>query len=277
MEVSSHGIHQDRIKGIFYHVKLLTNITQDHLDYHKKFSEYKKVKLGWMARGHGIKIYPHDWQKARLNFEHPYIGHFNDNNIKSAYAILQALNCVPEEKLKKLFKELSAVPGRYQPILCGQPFKVIVDYAHTPDGLENVLDTSRKLLRKEHRHGRLITVFGCGGDRDTGKRPIMGHLAFTQSAITIVTSDNPRTENPETILQEVVAGIQPKFYQKKKQVIIEIDRHKAIRKAIELAQPNDLVLLAGKGHETYQILCQERVHFDDREEAISALRAQGYQ
>jgi UDP-N-acetylmuramoyl-L-alanyl-D-glutamate--2,6-diaminopimelate ligase len=276
MEVSSHGIHQDRIKGIFYHVKLLTNITQDHLDYHKTLSEYKKVKLGWMARGHGIKLYPRDWQKVKLDFEHPYVGHFNDNNIKCAYAILQALHCLPEQKLKDSFKNLSQVPGRYQPIMCNQPFKVIVDYAHTPDGLQNVIATSLKLLKKEHKGGRLITVFGCGGDRDKGKRPIMGCLAFNHSTITIITSDNPRTENPDEIIKEVLVGIKPRFLQKKKEVIVEPDRHLAIQRAIELARPNDLVLLAGKGHETYQIVKGERIHFDDREEATAALNTRGY-
>ena len=276
MEASSHGIHQDRLKGIFFHIKVLTNITQDHLDYHKTFSEYKKVKLGWMAKGHGIKIYPKDWAKVHLDFPHPYMGHFNDNNIKSAYAVLQALNCIPEQKLKALFKDLSPVPGRYQPIICGQPFKVIVDYAHTPDGLQNVIDTSLKILRKERKGGKLITLFGCGGDRDKGKRPMMGHIAFTQSYISVVTSDNPRTENAEAILKDVVVGMQPKWYHKNKQVIVECDRHIAVRKAIELAGPNDLVLLAGKGHETYQIIGAERIHFDDREEATAALNARGY-
>lgn len=276
MEVSSHGIHQDRIKGIFYHIKLLTNITQDHLDYHKTFSEYKKVKLGWMAKGHGIKLYPQNWKKIKLDFPHPYIGHFNDNNIKCAYAILKALNCIPEHLLKTSFKELSAVPGRYQPIFCGQAFKVIVDYAHTPDGLQNVIETSRKLLKKERQQGRLITVFGCGGDRDKGKRPIMGHLAFTQSTITIVTSDNPRTEKPEEIIKDILAGIKPSFLHHKQQLIIEPDRKLAIQQAITLAKPGDLVLLAGKGHETYQIVGSERHHFDDREEATAALNNRGY-
>lgn len=276
MEVSSHGIHQDRIKGIFYHVKLLTNITQDHLDYHKTFTEYKKIKLGWMARGHGIKLYPKNWKKINLDFAHPYIGNFNDNNIKCAYAILNALNCIPEQKLKTLFRDLSPVPGRYQQINCGQPFKVIVDYAHTPDGLQNVIDTSHKILRKERRNGRLITVFGCGGDRDKGKRPIMGKIAFTQSAVTIVTSDNPRTENPEQIIKDILAGIKPNFFQKKKQLLVEADRKLAIQKAIDLASPGDLILLAGKGHETYQIIGTNRHHFDDREEATAALQKRGY-
>jgi UDP-N-acetylmuramoyl-L-alanyl-D-glutamate--2,6-diaminopimelate ligase len=276
MEVSSHGIHQDRIKGIFYHIKLLTNITQDHLDYHKTFAEYKKVKLGWMARGQGIKLYPKHWKKIKLDFAHPYIGHFNDNNIKCAYAILNALNCIPEQKLKNLFRDLSPVPGRYQPIDQGQPFKIIVDYAHTPDGLQNVLDTSRKLLTKERKSGRLITVFGCGGDRDKGKRPIMGQLAFSQSAITVVTSDNPRTEDPDQIIKDILAGIKPNFLQKKKQLLIEPDRRQAIQKAIGLANPGDLILLAGKGHENYQIVGSERYHFDDREEAGLALQKRGY-
>jgi UDP-N-acetylmuramoyl-L-alanyl-D-glutamate--2,6-diaminopimelate ligase len=271
MEVSSHGIHQDRIKGIYYHVKLLTNITQDHLDYHKTFRAYKKVKLSWMQRGTGIKIYPKDWQREVIDFPHPYIGHFNENNLKCAYAILKALNCIPEQKLKKLFAKLAPVPGRFEAVKVGQPFKVVVDYAHTPDGLINVIETARRVLKIEKRNGRLITLFGCGGDRDKGKRPKMGKIAFDNSAITIVTSDNPRTEKPETIIQEVLVGINPALWQRKKQVIIEADRRSAIKKALSSAQPNDLVLLAGKGHETYQVVGTKRIHFDDREEARNLL------
>jgi UDP-N-acetylmuramoyl-L-alanyl-D-glutamate--2,6-diaminopimelate ligase len=279
MEVSSHGIHQDRIKGIFYHVKLLTNITQDHLDYHKTIREYRKVKLGWMKKGDCIKIYPKDYKKEKIDFEHPYQGKFNENNIKSALAILKSLNFTEESKLKKIFKNLSYVPGRFQLINKGQPFKVIVDYAHTPDGLLNVLKTSRDILKKDKRKGakgKLITVFGAGGDRDVGKRPIMGKVANKYSEVVIVTSDNPRSEDPHKIIKDIIEGVNCCFWHKKRDVIIEPDRRIAIEKAIKLAEAHDIVMIAGKGHETYQIIGENRDHFDDREEVARVLSELGY-
>ena len=270
MEVSSHGIHQDRIKGIFFHVKALTNVTRDHLDYHKTFRAYKKVKYGWLKRGNGIKIYPRDWQKEKIDFPHPYSGKFNEHNVQTALAILKSLNILPEKKLKKLFAELSPVPGRFE-VLTRKPFTIIVDYAHTPDGLENLLEAAWA-LRQKQASGKIITVFGCGGDRDKGKRPKMGRLALRKSDICIVTSDNPRTENPKVIIREILAGMHKSFFNRHKQIISEPDRAKAITLAVAQAKPGDFVILAGKGHETYQVLGQRKVHFDDHEQARKALK-----
>jgi len=270
MEVSSHGIHQDRIKGIFFHVKALTNITRDHLDYHKTFRAYKAVKYGWLKRGTGIKIYPRDWQKEKIDFAHPYIGRFNEHNVQTALAVLKSLNIIPEKKLKKLFGNLAPVPGRFE-VISRMPFTLIVDYAHTPDGVENLLNAVQDLRRKQGS-GKIITVFGCGGDRDKGKRPKMGRLALRKSDICVVTSDNPRTENPDVIIREILAGMHKGFFNRRKQILVEPNRAKAITLAVSLAKPGDFVVLAGKGHEPYQVLGTRKVHFDDREEARKALK-----
>lgn len=270
MEVSSHGIHQDRIKGIYFLVKLLTNITQDHLDYHKTFREYRRVKMWWMQRGQGIKIYPKDYQREKVDFPHSFIGEFNLHNIQAVLAVTKALG-IEKKIIVEAFKQMPPVPGRFQCLNPKGKFKVVVDYAHTPDGLLNVLETSREILKKEKKQGRLITLFGCGGDRDKGKRPKMGRLAYKFSDIVVVTSDNPRSESQTKIIEDILVGIKPKFWTRKKQVIVEADRHKAIEQALAAAKPNDLVLLAGKGHETYQIIGDQRIHFDDREEAAKWL------
>lgn len=277
MEVSSHGIHQDRIKGLFFHVKLLTNITRDHLDYHKTFRAYKKVKLKWLLRGAGIKIYPADFKKQKIDFAHDFVGGFNEKNIKATLAVVDALG-ISRPKAIAALKHVSQVPGRFENIKSGQQFKVIVDYAHTPDGLENILAVAKALKKKSKRKNKnkIITVFGCGGDRDKGKRPLMGRLVFKYSDLTIVTSDNPRTENAEQIIKEIMGGIKPCFWQKNKRILIEKDRAQAIKKAISLAGAADVVILAGKGHETYQIIGEKRIHFDDREEARKALANMGY-
>ncbi len=269
MEVSSHGIHQDRTKGIYFLVKVLTNITQDHLDYHKTIAAYRKVKLGWMERGNGIKIYPKDYLREQVDFKHNFIGEFNKRNIQATLAVTDALG-IKREVVKKAFEDMPPVPGRFQSINCGQDFNVVVDYAHTPDGLLNVLQAARGVLKKQQAKGRLITLFGCGGDRDRGKRPKMGKLAYRYSDVIVVTSDNPRSENQTQIIDEILAGIKPLFGIRKK-LIVEADRHIAVQKAIAEAGPNDLVLLAGKGHETYQIVNDQRIHFDDREEALKCL------
>jgi len=161
--------------------------------------------------------------------------------------------------------EIPGVPGRFESVRAGQPFQVIVDYAHTPDGLENVLRTAREFTK-----GALITVFGCGGDRDRTKRPLMGSIASRLSDLVMVTSDNPRSEVPEAIIQEILAGVAGG-----KHVAIT-DRREAIAQACALAKPGDTVLIAGKGHETYQIIGKETYPFDDRAEARQALRRLGY-
>ena len=158
------------------------------------------------------------------------------------------------------------MPGRFELVKAGQDFTVIVDYAHTPDGVENVLRTARKIAKR-----RIIAVFGCGGDRDRTKRPIMGRLAGELADVVIATSDNPRSEDPAAILDEVEAGVEETVGSKPHEKIV--DRHTAIFRAVELAQPDDIVVILGKGHENYQILKDKTIHFDDKEQARAAIAA----
>lgn len=266
MEVSSHGIAQSRILGIQFAIKILTNITQDHLDFHKTFEAYKNTKLSFMAEGNNVKIYPEDYKKVTIDFNSPLLGQFNVENMQSAFLALQALK-IPDAVIKDALSKAKAPPGRFESIQAGQPYLVIVDYAHTPDGLEKVLLTAKKIAKT--RKGRLITVFGCGGDRDRTKRGKMGFVVSQFSDFFVITSDNPRTESQAQITQDIIDGI-PKtapVYQ-----VIE-DRKLAIQAAIGLAQDADVVVLAGKGHENYQILKAGKIHFDDREEAQLAIQA----
>jgi len=179
------------------------------------------------------------------------------------------------KRIKNAIKNIKPVPGRFEEVKLGQPYKVIVDYAHTPDGLQNVLKTA-KLLLKQHQAGKLITVFGCGGDRDKGKRPKMGKLSHKYSDISIITSDNPRTEDPEQIIKDILVGIKKYPWNSRRMIDIVEDRHQAIAKAISMAKKGDLVLIAGKGHETYQIVGEQRLHFDDKEEVSKCLAKSGF-
>ena len=175
---------------------------------------------------------------------------------------------VDMDTIVEAMKDFRSVPGRFELIDEGQPFTVVVDYAHTPDGLEKILTTAEEVTK-----GRIIVVFGCGGDRDRMKRPIMGRIAARNADIALVTSDNPRTEDPASIVKEVAAGVE-EVKKEKPSLSYEVivDRRSAIRRAIELAKPGDIVLIAGKGHENYQILKDKTIHFDDREEARKALK-----
>lgn len=193
------------------------------------------------------------------------LGKFNVYNALGAIAAT-LLEGVPLEQVKNSLEGMSIVPGRMEPVMEGQNFLVAVDYAHTPDGLENALSTLR-----EFAQGRVITVFGCGGDRDRGKRPIMGKIAAQYSDYVYVTSDNPRTENPDHILLDIEPGLVELGFPEHRYEMI-VDRRAAIKKAIEMASPNDVVLIAGKGHETYQIIGTVKTDFDDREEARAAIR-----
>ena len=199
-----------------------------------------------------------------VHFDLKVTGMFN------VYIILGVIGVALAEKIsfdiiKETLEAFEAVAGRFELVRQGQDFSVIVDYAHTPDGLENVLKTAREIAKK-----RLIVVFGCGGDRDRTKRPIMGRIAAQLADVVIATSDNPRTEDPEFILSEVEAGVLPALHGN---FLVKItDRRTAIFRAIELAQKDDIVLIAGKGHENYQILKTGTIHFDDKEVAIEAIR-----
>lgn len=194
------------------------------------------------------------------------VGKFNVYNAMAAIAA-GLLEGIELEAIKRSLESIAGVDGRVESVDAGQPFAVIVDYAHTPDGLENVLKTV-----KEFAKGRVLTVFGCGGDRDRTKRPIMGKIAAKYSDMAIVTSDNPRTEDPDLILKDIEQGLQEDQVPENQYMLI-VDRRKAIQKAIEMASPDDVVLIAGKGHETYQIIGHTKHDFDDRVIAKEAIRS----
>ena len=264
MEVTSEGIDQERLLGIDFDLKILTNITQDHLDYHKTFQKYKSTKLGFMREGAAHKIYPDTFNAITIGYPTKMMGDFNLLNIKAAATALRHVG-ISEFHIQKTLGGASGPRGRMERVDQGQPFTVLVDYAHTPDGLENVLRTSKDIATKQK--GRLLVLFGCGGNRDRGKRAKMGRIASDLADFMVITDDNPRTEDSLDIMAEIAQGMVPEF---RDHVRIQ-DRKKAIEFLVHFAQPNDVVILAGKGHETYQILNSGTVHFDDREAVTSAL------
>jgi UDP-N-acetylmuramoyl-L-alanyl-D-glutamate--2,6-diaminopimelate ligase len=297
MEVSSHGIHQKRTEGLQFAGGVFTNLSHDHLDYHPTFSEYRDVKKSFFdnlpktafalsnsddkngsvmlqntaARKltYALKTYS-DYKAQilenqlsglllKINDNEVWvrlIGTFNAYNLLAIYGTAVELGLESLEVLR-LLSELESVSGRFQYIVSKGNITAIVDYAHTPDALENVLKTINDIRTKNEQ---LITVVGCGGDRDKTKRPIMADIAATLSDKLIITSDNPRTENPETIIAEMEQGVAPLNF--KKTVSIS-DRKQAIKAACQLAQANDIILIAGKGHETYQEINGIRHDFDD--------------
>lgn len=265
MEVSSHAIHQQRIAGIEFDVKVLTNITHDHLDYHGSFEEYRNVKLSFMKSDNGHAIYPEDFEKETIWFSHQLKGTFNELNLKAAIAVLHYLK-VDDAAIEAALSRVTAPSGRFELIDAGQPFLVVVDFAHTPDGLENVLKEARILAEK--RGGFLRTLFGCGGDRDKAKRPVMGHIASSYSDYAIIAPDNPRTERLESINEDIIRGIS--VPESRYEVIN--DREEAIRQLIMSAHPNDVLVIAGKGHESYQILNSGTVPFSDQETARKMIK-----
>ncbi|MEB3294013.1 MAG: UDP-N-acetylmuramoyl-L-alanyl-D-glutamate--2,6-diaminopimelate ligase [Synechococcales bacterium] len=307
MEVSSHALAQGRVLGCQYDVAVFTNLTQDHLDYHKDMEEYFQAKALLFSdkylRGRAIVnqddaygqrlieqlgdrcwsystegkadlylsdvVYASDSVKGVLHtpvgqvpFMSPLVGQFNLANLLAAVGTGIMLGLELDTMVAAL-PDFTGVPGRMERVQVqpNQDISVIVDYAHTPDSLENLLQAARPFIP-----GRMICVFGCGGDRDRTKRPLMGGIAARLSDLAVVTSDNPRTENPEQILQDILAGIAAET-----NPLVQADRAAAIRQAILEAQPGDGVLIAGKGHEDYQILGTEKIHFDDREQAREAL------
>ncbi len=313
LEVSSHAIHQKRILGIQFDIGVFTNISQDHLDYHKTMDEYVAVKrsffldyLGARPQAIGIfnlddphgkefsEAYPHqkltyglnspadirvknysfqpdgtyislDIQGTDAHLFSPLLGVFNIMNILAAMAAGVALQ-IPAELLCKGVEKVCTIPGRFERVTCGQAFYVIVDYAHTPDALHRVLVNARQLTA-----GKIITVFGCGGDRDQSKRPIMGRMVGEMSDYAIITNDNPRTEDPLTIAKAAEKGLLDASMTPERHQII-LDRREAIAQALQRAQPNDLVLIAGKGHEDYQIIGTTTQKFDDKAVAIEILQ-----
>ncbi|MDT0675721.1 UDP-N-acetylmuramoyl-L-alanyl-D-glutamate--2,6-diaminopimelate ligase [Autumnicola musiva] len=298
MEVSSHGIAQHRTTALEFAGGIFTNLSHDHLDYHKNFAEYRDVKKRFfdelpassfalvnaddkngpvMLQNTKAKKYTYalksyaDYQAQILENQFTglllkvndqdvwskLIGNFNAYNILAIYAVSELLGLETLESLK-IISELNSVNGRFQYVVSpNDKITAIVDYAHTPDALKNVLETINVIRTKNEE---LITVVGCGGDRDTSKRPKMGHIASALSTRVIFTSDNPRTEDPEKIIEEVEAGVEPQNYNKTMSIT---NRKQAIKTACQMAGKNDIILIAGKGHETYQEVNGERFDFDD--------------
>ncbi|WP_414589610.1 UDP-N-acetylmuramoyl-L-alanyl-D-glutamate--2,6-diaminopimelate ligase [Scytonema sp. PCC 10023] len=309
MEVSSHALAQGRVMGCQFEVGVFSNLTQDHLDFHRDMEDYFAAKALLFSpqylKGRAIinaddaygkrliaslnseKVWSysvHDstanlWMsdlnyqpngvsgtlhtpKGEVAFRSPLVGQYNLENLLAAVGAVLHLG-LDLQLVASAIPEFPGVPGRMErvQIIQEQDISVIVDYAHTPDSLENLLKASRPFIP-----GKMICVFGCGGDRDRTKRPKMGRIAAELADVAVVTSDNPRTEEPERILQDILAGIPETV-----KPIVICDRATAIRTAILQAQPGDGVLIAGKGHEDYQILGTEKIHFDDREHAREAL------
>ncbi|BAY24581.1 UDP-N-acetylmuramyl-tripeptide synthetase [Calothrix sp. NIES-2100] len=310
MEVSSHALAQGRVLGCEFEVGVFSNLTQDHLDYHRDMEDYFAAKALLFSpnylKGRAIinaddaygqrliaslspdRVWSYsvndraDFWMSDLNYEpngvsgtlhtpkgdvafrSPLVGQYNLENLLAAVAAVLHLG-LDLQLVAASIPEFPGVPGRMErvQVTANQDISVIVDYAHTPDSLENLLKAARPFIP-----GKMICVFGCGGDRDRTKRPKMGNIAAQLADVAVVTSDNPRTEDPERILQDIVAGISNTA-----NTTVIGDRATAIRTAILQAQPGDGVLLAGKGHEDYQILGTEKIHFDDREQARAALQA----
>ncbi|MFT4973912.1 MAG: UDP-N-acetylmuramyl-tripeptide synthetase [Saprospiraceae bacterium] len=297
MEVSSHGIHQKRTEGLHFVGGVFTNLSHDHLDYHPTFAEYRDVKKSFFdnlpktafalsniddkngavllqntrakKRTYALKSYA-DYRAQILENQLAglllkiggnevwvkLIGTFNAYNVLAIYGTAIELGLDSMETLR-LLSELESVSGRFQYIVSTTNVTAIVDYAHTPDALENVLKTINDIRTKNEQ---LITVVGCGGNRDKTKRPIMAGIASELSDKVVMTSDNPRNEDPDVIIGEMEQGVAPQNYKK---VLAITDRRQAIKTACQLAQPNDIIIIAGKGHETYQEIKGIRNDFDD--------------
>ncbi|NHM05755.1 UDP-N-acetylmuramoyl-L-alanyl-D-glutamate--2,6-diaminopimelate ligase [Flavobacterium sp. CYK-4] len=297
MEVSSHGIHQKRTEGLHFEGGVFTNLSHDHLDYHADFAEYRDVKKSFFdylpksafaltniddknglvmlqntsARKltYALKSYANYKAQIlenqlsglllKINDNEVWvrlIGTFNAYNLLAIYGSAVELGMDSLEALR-LLSELESVSGRFQYIVSQDKITAVVDYAHTPDALENVLKTINDIRTKNEQ---LITIVGCGGDRDKTKRPVMANIATTMSDKTIITSDNPRTEKPEDIIADMEKGVEPQHYKKSMSIT---DRKQAIQAACQMAQPGDIILIAGKGHETYQEIQGVRYDFDD--------------
>ena len=305
MEVSSHSLIQNRVAACTFEAVIFTNLTQDHLDYHKTMEDYFQAK--WMVfenticntkiavinkddpygqrilkqrKGLGLKSVSYgfdesadyrisDWQstsqKADITIQHgsaqtflttPLIARFNAYNVSGVFAALHSSG-IEADKISAGIENMKQVPGRLERIHHGQPFLIFIDYAHTDDALRQILQTLRPYTEK-----RLVILFGCGGDRDRGKRPLMGAVAGQLADAVILTSDNPRSEDPNRIIEDILEGVKRSG---NKNVEIILDRREAIQHAIKNLNAGDTLLLAGKGHENYQIIGAEKFHFDERE------------
>jgi UDP-N-acetylmuramoyl-L-alanyl-D-glutamate--2,6-diaminopimelate ligase len=313
LEASSHSLAMDRVWGCHFQAAVFTNLTREHMDYHKTFEEYfaakKKLFEGTGAGAPEVAVLNTDdefgkrlaglakktvayglespaditTKKFHLTFEgltftaqtpngkvqveSALVGRINVYNLLAAIGAAQALG-LSNAVIENGIRNLQSVSGRFERIDLGQPFLVIVDYAHTDDALENLIRTARELNPK----GRIITLFGCGGEKDRTKRPVMGEVTGRLSDLTILSSDNPRSEDPLKIISDVIVGLQKTAGK----YLIEPDREKAIGLAMDEARAGDIVLLAGKGHENYQVLADRTFEFDDRIEARRALRQRGF-
>ncbi|MEM8778335.1 MAG: UDP-N-acetylmuramoyl-L-alanyl-D-glutamate--2,6-diaminopimelate ligase [Cyanobacteria bacterium P01_G01_bin.49] len=309
MEVSSHALAQGRVKECSFDVSVFTNLTQDHLDFHKDMEDYFTAKQllftpnylkgraiinlddpygkrlietlnseqvwSYSVKDSNADFYTRDLNyqaigvsgtlqtpQGSIAFNSPLVGQFNLSNLLAAVGTIMELGLDLNTVIEKL-PQFMGVPGRMERVQINdtQEISVIVDYAHTPDSLENLLKAARPFIG-----GKMICVFGCGGDRDRTKRPLMGKICGELADVSVVTSDNPRTEDPQQILSDILTGIPQSV-----DPLVICDRAEAIETAIRQAKPGDGVLIAGKGHEDYQILGTEKVHFDDREQARKAL------
>jgi UDP-N-acetylmuramoyl-L-alanyl-D-glutamate--2,6-diaminopimelate ligase len=313
LEASSHALAMDRLWGCRFAVAIFTNLTRDHLDYHKNFEEYFAAKrrlfegtgaappavgvintddaYGKRLAGLASKTLTYGLENGadirtrrpsvsfsgieftaetpagKIEIHSPLVGRFNVYNLLAAIGAGVALD-LSRDVIASGIAQLPSVPGRFERIDLGQPFLVIVDYAHTDDALRNLLTAAREL----NAGGRIITLFGCGGDRDRTKRPLMGEVAGRLSDIVVLTSDNPRSEDPLLIINDAIVGVQ----RTETKCLVEADRERAIEIALDQARPGDIVVLAGKGHERVQILRDRTVPFDDREMARRRLRDRGY-
>ncbi len=307
MEVSSQALDQRRVEGVHFETAIFTNLTQDHLDYHGSFENYMAAKHmlfenaslsvvniddeaaeymldGTDCRKVTFSVNNNDCDYSAKNIrisssgvKYELVSNSNIGRIKftvpgkfSVYNSMGAAVCLVEMGMdfKAVLDGLEkcvGVPGRMEVVPTETPYTVLIDYAHTPDGLENVLGCVREITE-----GKVITVFGCGGDRDRTKRPIMGDIAAQLSDIAVVTSDNPRSENPDAIIDDILEGVKKHI----SKIVVEPDRRKAIAKALSMAHEGDIVVLAGKGQETYQILADGKIHFDERE-VVAEILAEG--
>ena len=305
MEVSSHALVLDRVGGVHFNVAAFTNLTEDHLDFHKTMDEYCAAKAILFQRcdkavvntddmysPNIIEKCPHDtvtvsltgngdingvypeYHAEGVSFEVvgglderytvnvPIPGKFTVYNTMTVIGIAKQLGITLEESAKAL-ASVQGVKGRVEVVPTpGKDYSVLIDYAHTPDGLDNVLRSVREFCK-----GRLIAVFGCGGDRDPIKRPIMGRIGVELSDIAVITSDNPRTEDPNAIIDDILKGVTEEMGR----FVVEPDRRKAVRYAMDIAQKDDIIVLAGKGHETYQEINKVKYHLDEREEVAAHL------
>jgi UDP-N-acetylmuramoyl-L-alanyl-D-glutamate--2,6-diaminopimelate ligase len=320
MEVSSHALEQQRIFGIPFDVAVFTNLTRDHLDYHRTMEDYFRAKQALFEScgteppraavlniddEHGRQLLGLCKKKSAVAFSYglasgdfhaesveitpggtrfqmvtpagkfamwsPLIGTVNVYNVLAASAAGYARGCSAEAIAKGIF-DLTRVPGRFERVDCGQPFTVVVDYAHTDDALRNLTTLARDFVARAGLKGKVITLFGCGGDRDRAKRPLMGEAAGKGSDFVVLTSDNPRSEDPLAIMNDAVVGLQ----RSGAKYVMEPDRRKAIAFALQQATPGDIVLLAGKGHEKVQVTREGTVPFDDVDVARETLAALGY-